>query len=155
MPLATKFLNLPDSINIMTDTVTIAWEKVGFAVTYQIEVLSADSQFNHDTSLANTSLTLKNLKDGHLYSVRVRSKNERGLSAWSVPLIITVNFPISSLYDGQDLQDWCIIGDADRTLRIKSQTALKAMSIQLFDIQGRRRLEQFFNSEEVALPLHE
>jgi hypothetical protein len=29
------------------------------------------------------------------------------------------------------------------------------MSIQLFDIQGRRRLEQFFNSEEVALPLHE
>jgi hypothetical protein len=155
MPLATKFLNLPDSIHIMTDTVTIAWEKVDFADTYQIEVLSADSQFNHDTSLANTSLTLKNLKDGHLYSVRVRSKNERGLSAWSVPLILTVNFPISSLYDGQDLQDWFIIGDADRTLRIKSQTALKAMSIQLFDIQGRRRLEQFFNSEEVALPLHE
>ena len=155
MPLATKFLNVPDSIYIMTDTVTIAWEKVDFADTYQIEVLSADSQYNHDTSLANTSLTLKNLKDGHLYSVRVRSKNERGLSAWSVPLILTVNFPISSLYDGQDLQDWFIIGDADRTLRIKSQTALKAMSIQLFDIQGRRRLEQFFNSEEVALPLHE
>jgi len=155
MPLATKFLNLPDSIYIMTDTVTIAWEKVDFADTYQIEVLNADSQFNHDTSLANTSLTLKNLKDGHLYSVRVRSKNERGLSAWSVPLIITVNFPISSLYDGQDIQDLFVIGDADRTLRIKSQTALKAISIQLFDIQGSRRFEQFLDTEEVLIPLHE
>ena len=155
MPLATKFLNVPDSINIMTDTVTIAWEKVDFADTYQIEVMSTDSQFNFDTSLANTSFTLKYLKDGHVYSVRVRSKNERGLSAWSVPLIITVNFPISSLYDGQDLQDWFIIEDADRTLRIKSQTALKAMSIQLFDLQGRKRFEQSLDSQEVLIPLHE
>ena len=117
--------------------------------------MSTDSQFNHDTSLANTSFTLKYLKDGHVYSVRVRSKNERGLSAWSVPLIITVNFPISSLYDGQDLQDWFIIEDADRTLRIKSQTALKAMSIQLFDLQGRKRFEQSLDSQEVLIPLHE
>ena len=114
-----------------------------------------DSKLNHDNSLVNTSFTLKNLKDGHLYSVRVRSKNERGLSAWSVPLILTVNFPISSLYDGQDLQDWFIIGDADRTLRIKSHTALKAMSIQLFDIQGSRRFEQSLDTEEVLIPLHE
>jgi hypothetical protein len=75
IPLATKFLNLPDSINIITDTLTIAWEKIANADTYQIELLSADSQYNHDTSLTNTSLTLKNLKDGHVYSVKVRSKN--------------------------------------------------------------------------------
>jgi chitinase len=158
MPLATKFLNLPDSIHIMTDTVTISWEKVEHAEMYQIEVLSADSQFNHDTSLTNNSLTLNNLKDAHMYSLRVRATNERGFSAWSKSLIITVNFPISSLHYGQDghgLQDFFVIEDADRTLRIKSQTALKAMSIQLFDIQGSRRLEQYFNSEEVALPLHE
>ena len=155
IPLATKFLNMSDSINIITDTVTITWQQIEYADMYQIEVMSADSQFNHDTVISTNVHTFKNLKDGHVYSVKVRSKNERGLSAWSEPLIITVNFPISSLYDGQDLQDWFIIEDADRTLRIKSQTALKAISIQLFDIQGRRRLERFFDSEEVALPLHE
>jgi hypothetical protein len=158
IPLATKFLNLPDSIHTMTDTVTIAWEKVDFADTYEIVVLSTDSQFNHDTSLANTSLTLKKLKDAHVYSLRVRAINERGFSAWSAPLIITVNLPISTLYDGQgghDLQNLFVIEDADRILRVKSQTALKAMSIQLFDIHGSRRFEQSLDSEEVLIPLHE
>lgn len=155
IPLATKFLNVSDSINIMTDTLTITWEKIANADTYEIEVLSTDSQYNHDTMIANTSLTLRNLKDAHMYTLKVRSKNERGTSAWSSPLIITVNFPISSLYDGQDMQDWYVIYDADKTLRIKNPTYLKTMTIQLFDIQGRRRFEQFFDSEEVALPLHE
>ena len=155
IPLATKFLNLPDSINIITDTLTIAWEKIANADTYQIEVLSADSQYNHDTTLTNTSLTLKNLKDGHVYSVKVRSKNERGLSRWSVPLIITVHFPISSLNDGHDGHDWFVIRDADNILRIKNLTYLETISIQLYDIQGSRRFEQSFDSEEILIPLHE
>jgi hypothetical protein len=69
-----------------------------------------------------------------------------------------VNLPISTLYDGQgghDLQNLFVIEDADRTLRIKSQTALKVMSIQLFDIQGIRRFEQSLDSVEVLIPLHE
>jgi hypothetical protein len=98
------------------------------------------------------------LKDAHVYSLRVRATNERGKSEWSRSLIITVNFPISSLHDGHDghgLQDFFVIEDADRTLRIKSQTALKAISIQLFDIQGSRRFEQSSDAQEVLIPLHE
>jgi hypothetical protein len=145
---------MSDSINIKTDTVTIAWEQIEHADMYEIEVLSADSQFKYDTSIANTSLTLRNLKDGHLYSAKVRSKNERGLSAWSVPLIITVNFPISSLYDGHDGHDWFVIRDADNILHIKNPTYLETISIQLYDIQGIKRFEQSFDSEEVLIPLH-
>jgi hypothetical protein len=69
-----------------------------------------------------------------------------------------VNLPISTLYDGQgghDLQNLFVIEEADRILRVKSQTALKAMSIQLFDIHGSRRFEQSLDSEEVLIPLHE
>ena len=57
--------------------------------------------------------------------------------------------------DGQDIQDLFVIEDTDRTLRIKSQTALKAMFIQLFDLQGRKRFEQSLNSQAILIPLHE
>lgn len=96
-PLATHFLNLTDCINITTDTVTISWTEVQHAETYKLQVLSADSQFNHDTILAEKSHTLSNLKDGYLYSLRVRSINKRGKSPWSSPLLIKVAFPLSSV----------------------------------------------------------
>jgi len=122
---------------------------------YQIEVLSTDSQFIHDTVISTNVHTFKNLKNSHLYSLRVQATNERGKSAWSSSLFITVTLPMSSVHDGQDIQDLFVNEDADRKLRIKSQTALKEMSIQLFDIQGSRRFEQSLDSEEVLIPLHD
>jgi chitinase len=151
-PLATQFLNLTDSINISTDTVTISWKEVEHAETYELQVLSADSQFNHDTILAEKSHMLSNLKDGYQYSLQVRSINKRGKSPWSSPLLIKVAFPISSVSNENGKPIFSI---EQGVLRIHQQYSLNTLPVQIYTIQGNRIQELQFDSGEIQIPVND
>ncbi len=152
IPFATQFLNMTDSINITTDTLTISWKEVEYAETYEIQVLSADSQFNHDTILAESSHTLSHLKDGYLYSIRVRSINKRGKSPWSSSLLIKVAFPISSVSSENGTPIFAI---QQGVLRIHQQYSYNTLPIEIYTLQGNKIEEQQFHTGEVQIPVHD
>ncbi|MFM7156245.1 MAG: fibronectin type III domain-containing protein, partial [Bacteroidota bacterium] len=132
LPETPVFVNTLDSLTISTDTFNLAWTTIQHAESYELRVLHTDSQFNHDTIVLSSGLTLRNLKNNHLYKVQVRASNERGHSEWSLPVYIKVVLPISSMSE--------IINDVDITIinnliQVKSLRALPS-KFQIISIDG-------------------
>jgi hypothetical protein len=142
---------MSDSINISTDSITVSWKEVEHAETYEIQVLSADSQFNHDSITTNTNLTLRNLKDNVRYEVRVRACNERGKSTWSKPLFITVIFSISSIqYENES----CKVFVQDNHLHIQS-ASIRPLLFQVHSIEGKCILSDELTDKSHIIPFHD
>jgi hypothetical protein len=151
IPLATEYLNMSDSINISTDSITVSWKEVEHAETYEIQVLSADSQFNHDSITTNTNLTLRNLKDNFRYEVRVRACNKRGNSTWSKPLFITVIFPISSIqYENESYKVFV----QDNHIHIQS-ASIRPLLLQVHSIEGKCILSDELTDTSHIIPFHD
>lgn len=151
LPKTPVFVNTLDSLTIPTDTFNLAWTTIQHAESYELRVLHTDSQFNHDTIVQSSGLTLRNLKNNHLYQVQVRAANERGYSEWSLPVYIRVVLSISSM--GERFNDKDIIVN-NSIIKVNSLHALPSQ-FRIFSIDGSCKVSSTITELPYYFPIQE
>ena len=151
LPKTPVFINVLDTVLISADTIKLAWSEVKDAETYELNVQHTDSQFNHDTIVKSSTITMRNLKNNHSYQAYVRASNERGHSAWSLPVLIKVVFPATSMSDNiNDLK----ITVNNNFIDIDSRLILPAQ-FQIIGIDGSCIVTSTITQLPFYIPIHE